>query len=122
MFFFAWSRIGKQKNWKKLHVGNLRNGISCQHLQVMENKLPQKHCEWQDDKAPMLRQGSVVRPTTHQASMDVKTALDEAKPRHVAKIMENRDTHGWLIAAFLREMLGLEGKAMFECESSFVFN
>ena len=41
----------------------------------------------------------------------------------MAKIMENHDTHGWLIAAFLREMLGLEGKAKFECvESSFVFN
>ena len=42
---------------------------------------------------------------------------------HVAKIMENHDTHGWLIAALLRQMSGLEGKAMFECvESGFVFN
>ena len=33
------------------------------------------------------------------------------------------DTHGWLIAALLREMSGLEGKAMFECvESSFAFD
>ena len=32
----------------------------------------------------MLRHGSVVRPT-----MDIKTAFDEARPRHVAKLMEN---------------------------------
>ena len=51
--------------------------------------------------------------------MDIKTAFDEARPRHVARIMENHDTHGWLI----REMSGLEGKAMFECVvSDFVFN
>ena len=32
-------------------------------------------------------------------------------------------THGWLIAALLREMSRLEGKAMFECvESNFSFN
>ena len=37
--------------------------------------------------------------------------------------MEKRHTHGWLIAALLREMSGLEGKAMFEyVESSFAFN
>ena len=40
-----------------------------------------------------------------------------------AQIMDSHNTHGWLIAALLREMSGLDGKAMFECvESSFVFN
>ena len=48
--------------------------------------------------------------------------FDEAWPRHVAKIMENHDTHGWQIAALLREMSGLEGKAMFECVESSFFN
>ena len=71
----------------------------------------------------MLRHGSVVRSTMYMASMDIKTAFDESRPRHVAKIMENHDTHGWLIAAHLREMSELESKATFECvESSFVFN
>ena len=71
----------------------------------------------------MLKHGSAVRSTMYFASMDIKTAFDKARPRHAAKIMENRDTHGCLIAALLREMSGLEGKAMFECvESSFVFN
>ena len=41
----------------------------------------------------------------------------------MAKIMDNHNTHGWLIAALLREMSGLSGKATFECvESGFVFN
>ena len=40
----------------------------------------------------------------------------------MAKIMENYDTHGWLIAALLLEMAGLESEAMFKCvESDFVF-
>ena len=39
------------------------------------------------------------------------------------KKMESHDTHGWIISAFLREMAGLEGQAMFErAESSFSFN
>ena len=49
-------------------------------------------------------------------------SLDEARPNHVSKIMENHDTRGWLIAALLREMGGLEGNAMFACvESNFSF-
>ena len=57
----------------------------------------------------------MIRPTMFMAS------LDEA--RHVAKIMECHNIHGWLIAALLREMSGLEGKAMFECvERAFKFN
>ena len=43
--------------------------------------------------------------------------------RNVAKIMGSHNTHGWIIAALLREMSGLSDKAMFECvESSFAFN
>ena len=57
------------------------------------------------------------------AIMDIKTVFDEARPRHVAESMEHHETHGWLIAALLREMSGLEGEAMFECvESEFVCN
>ena len=61
----------------------------------------------------MLKHGGEVRATMYLASLDIKTAFDEARPRHVAKIMESHDTNGWLIAAFLREMSGLKGKAMF---------
>ena len=57
------------------------------------------------------------------ANLDIKTAFDDAEPKHVAQIMDSINTHGWLMAALLREMLGLDGKAMFECdESSFAFN
>ena len=69
----------------------------------------------------MLKHGSAVRPTVYLASLDIQTAFDESKPKHVAQIMDNHNTHGWIIAALLREMSGLSGKAMFECvESSFV--
>ena len=41
----------------------------------------------------------------------------------MAKIKENHNSHGWLIAAFLREMSERSGKPTFECvESSFDFN
>ena len=59
----------------------------------------------------------------HLASLGIKTAFDQAKPKYVAQIMDFHDTHGWLIAALVREMSGLEGKATLECaESSFIFN
>ena len=118
-------RLEKEKepeNWKNLHIGGV-DGISCKHLQVMMTNLLQKHWEWQEERNPMLKHGSAVRPTMYLASLDIKTAFDEAKPKHVAQIMDSHNTHGWLIAALLREMSGLEGKAMFECvESSFVLN
>ena len=70
-----------------------------------------------------MEHGTVVRPTLYFANLDIKTAFDEARPKHVAKIMDSHSTHGWIIAALLREMWGLSGKAMFECvESSFAFN
>ena len=40
----------------------------------------------------MLRHGSVVRPTMYVASMDIKRAFDEARPRHVVKNLEGRNT------------------------------
>ena len=43
------------------------------------------------------------------ASMDIKTAFDEAKPKHVAKIWDDHNAHGWLIAAS-----ALSGMASFE--------
>ena len=65
----------------------------------------------------------MVRPTKYLASLDIKTAFDEAQPKHVAKIMDNHKTHGWIIAALSREMSGMSGKSMFEwVESSFAFN
>ena len=70
-----------------------------------------------------MKHGAVVRPTMYLASLDIKTAFDEAKPKHVAKILDGHDAHGWLIAALLREMSGLSGMAMFECvERNFCFN
>ena len=117
-------RLEKEKEpekWKNLHVGGA-DGISCQHLQVMMTNVRQKHWEWQEERNPVKKHGTVVRPTMYLASLEIKTAFDEAQPEHVANIMDNHNTHGWIIAALLREMSGLSGKDMFECvESSFVF-
>ena len=99
------------------------NNISCQHLQVLVTNLSQKHLEWPEEVSPMSKHGSVSRPTMFMASLDIKSAFDEARPRHIARILESHNIHGWLIAALLREMSGLEGGSMFECvESSFTFN
>ena len=112
----------KPEKWKNLHIGGVE-GISCQHLQVMVTNLPQKHWEWQEGKNSVMKHGTVVRPTMYMASLDIKTAFDEAKPKHVVKIMDGHNTHGWLIAALLREMSGLSRMASFECvESCFSIN
>ena len=65
-----------------------------------------------------MRHGSVKRPTMFLASMDTRTPFDVARPKHIAKIMEDHTVHGWIIAALLREMAGLEGLAAFECVHS----
>ena len=56
----------------------------------------------------------MIRPTMYSANMDIKTALDVAGPKHIARILEDQDVHGWIIAAFLREMAGFEGQATVE--------
>ena len=66
----------------------------------------------------MVRHGTVVRPTMLLASLDIKTAFDEAKPKHVARILADHNTHGWLIAALSREMSRLSGTASFESVES----
>ena len=72
-------------------------------LQVKMTNLLQKQWDWQEDRTPMLRPASVVRPTMYLASMDIKTTFDEARPRDVANTMEGHNTHGWFISALLRE-------------------
>ena len=54
--------------------------------------------------------------------MDIKTAFDVATPKYIALVLEDQNMHGWLIAALLHEMAGLEGEANFESvESKFPF-
>ena len=59
----------------------------------------------------MIKHGSVIRPTLYMASLDVKIAFDEARPRHVAQIMEDHNIPGWIIAALLREMAWSEDRS-----------
>ena len=84
----------------------------------MMTNLLQKHWEWQEDRRPLSKHGSEICSTINLASMDIKTASDVARPKHIAQIMEDHNIHGWIIAAFLREMAGLEGQAMCECVES----
>ena len=58
--------------------------------------------EWHEDRRPMMRHTSEIRPTMSLASMDINTVLDVAGPKHRAKIEENHDVHGRIIAALLR--------------------
>ena len=38
---------------------------------------------------------------TNNVPLDIKTAFDEAKPKHVSNILDSHNTHGWLIAPLL---------------------
>ena len=117
-------RLEKERGlgkFRSLHIGGV-NGISCQYLQALTTNLLQKHGERQEERNPVMRHGTVVRPAMYLASLDIRTAFDEAKPKHVAWILDDHNTHGWLIAALLREMSELSGTASFESvESRFSF-
>ena len=81
VLYYSASGKGKEpENWKNLHIGGV-DGISCQLLQVMMTNLLQKHWECQEERTPVLRHGSAVRPTMYLASLDIKTAFNEGKPK-----------------------------------------
>ena len=110
------------ESWGRLLVGGINN-TSCQHLQVMLTNLLQKHWVLQEHRDSMMKHGCVVRPTMFLASLDIKTVFDDARPRHVAKLMEGHSIHRWLISALMSEMSDLHERATFECvDSVFVFN
>ena len=93
LVFFVWKEK-EPETWKKLHVGGV-DGISCQHFQVMMMNFLQKHWGWQENRNSMTKQGSEVRPTMYVASMDIKTAFDDARPRHISKICGGSQ-HPWM--------------------------
>ena len=105
--------------WERF-LGRMESPSSWKVVKLLFLRKPDA---WLEERNPVLRHGTVVRPTMHLASLDIKTAFDEATPKHVAKFFDDHNTHGWIIAALLREMSGLSGKDMFEfVESSFAFN
>ena len=108
-------------NLKRKKSPNI-DGISCQHFQALMTQLLPKHWDWQDNKRKYIWHGSEKRPTMYVANMDTKTAFDVARPMHIATAMEDPNVHGWITAALLREIAGLEGQATFEnVESTFPF-
>ena len=83
--------------------------ISCQHFEVTMTNLLQKHWEWQEGQK--TNDEARQCETTHDAcdKHGRQDAFDVARPKQVARIMEDHNVHGWIIAALLREMAGLEG-------------
>ena len=64
-------RLEKEKEtekWENLHIGGVEE-ISCQHLQVMLTNVIQKHWEWQEERNPVMRHGTVVAWTSRRPSM-----------------------------------------------------
>ena len=42
------------KEWGRLHVGAVR-GVSCEHVQVLDTGLFQRHWEWQEHRGEIER-------------------------------------------------------------------
>ena len=95
------------EGWKQLHVSGI-DGISCQHLQVLMTQPLLKHWEWQEDRVKNVWHDNEKKPTMYLANMDIKTAFDMARPKHIAKLVVDQDFHGWLTAALFREMADLK--------------
>ena len=74
MYLIALGEGKKTEKWKNLQVGGL-DGISYQQLPVMVTNLLQKHWEWQEERNPVMKHGTVVRPTMHLASLDNEDGL-----------------------------------------------
>ena len=54
------------------------------------------------------------RTSMYLASVDIKMVFDVPRPTPTANNMGDQEVHGWITAASLREMAGLEGQATFE--------
>ena len=70
---------------KQVQVGGI-DGISCQHLQVLMTQSATKALGIARSRGKNMWHGSARRLTMY-ASMDIKTALDVARPKHVAKFL-----------------------------------
>ena len=108
--------------WKRLHVGAERR-VNCEHMQALVTNILQRHWEWQDDSRVDLQPGRFRYNTAFMASLDVKTALDVARPAVANKILTLTGVHGHLTAALLAEMQDVRGSASFEnCETEFRYS
>ena len=94
-----------------LHIGGT-DEISCQHLQVIVTNFPQKHWEWHEEKNPVMRHGRVARLTNVHGKLGHQDGLQMVQSRSTWP--RSWIQYTWIIAAFLREMSRLTGKATFE--------
>ena len=63
----------------RLHVGAER-GVNCEHMQALVTKIFQRHWERQEERQTDLQPSMYRNNRAFMASLDVKTALDVAKP------------------------------------------
>ena len=88
-------------------------GVNCEHMQALGTNIFQRHWEWQEDRRTDLQPGFYRYNTVFMASLDVKTAIDVAKPSMVSKIFTLTGVHGHLTAALLAEVQDVRGSMCF---------
>ena len=92
-FILCLEKEREPDNWMKLHVGGI-NETSCPAFARDGDKFASKTLGMARRKSSHVKHGSVIRPTMCLASLDIKTAFDEARPCHVAESTKNHDRHG----------------------------
>ena len=88
-------RLEKEKEtekWKNLHVGGVAE-MSCKHLQVMVTNLLQKHWEWQEERNPVMRHGTVVRPTMYWQAWTSRRPSMRQSRNMWPRSWDNHNTH-----------------------------
>ena len=88
------SSLGKEKGARRraqLHVGGI-GGMSCQHLQVLMTRLLSETLGVARGPKKNAWHCSEQRPAMHLYSMDIKTAVDVARPNNIAIFWSSRSS------------------------------
>ena len=102
VFFLRTEGEKELEDLKLMHVVGGIGGIL-----VLTTHLLQKHWDWQENRDESMKQGSFRRPTMYEASMDINTAFDVTRPKHIVRVVEDH------IAAMLHETTDLKRRATF---------
>ena len=89
-----------------------KKSVNCEHVQALATNIFQRHWEWQEDRRTDLQPGFYLCNRPFKASLDVKTALDVAKPAVVSIILTLTRVHKH-VAALLAEMQHVLGAGQF---------
>ena len=100
------------EKWKKLHIGMMTNVI-------------QKHWEWQEERHPVIKHGTVVRPALYLASLDIKTAFEDLIEEAAKVDLEPKPASLWWTSTYASDekkdmILGAsKGRNKFPVEEEF---